>query len=72
MMMPMMLVNVVYSIVNTFVSESNEVMQYAYEFAFTNFQFGLSSAMSLLYLTIVSLILGLVSWLISRRIFYYT
>lgn len=72
MMMPMMLVNVVYSIVNTFVSESNEVMQYAYEFAFTNFKFGLSSAMCLLYLVIVSIILGIVSLIISKRIFYYT
>ena len=72
MMMPMVLVNVVYSIVNTFTSDANEVMQYTSRLAFTNFRFGLSSAMSLMYLLIVSAILGLVSWLISRRIFYYT
>ena len=72
MMMPMVLVNVIYSIVNTFVSESNRVMQYAYRFAFTNFKFGLSSAMTLLYLLLVTVVMGLVSWGISRRIFYYT
>ena len=44
MVTPMILVNVVYSIVDTFMSENNRVMEYVYDLSFQYFDFGLSSA----------------------------
>lgn len=72
MVMPMILVNVVYSIVDTFVSESNLVMEYAYLLSFKNFNFGLSSAICWIYFAVIALVLAIVYAIISRRTFYYT
>lgn len=72
MVMPMILVNVIYSIVDTFVSESNLVMEYVYELSFKNFNFGLSSAICWIYFAVVAVILALVFAVINKRTFYYT
>lgn len=72
MMTPMILVNVVYSIVDSFTATTNGVMEYAYDLAFGSFDFGLSSSMSWIYFLILSVIMGIVAWIISRRTFYYT
>lgn len=45
MVMPMILVNVVYSIVDTFTSVNNEVMEYIDMLSYQRFDFGLASAM---------------------------
>ena len=55
-----------------FFKTTNGVMEYAYDLAFGSFDFGLSSAMSWIYFLILSVIMGIVAWIISRRTFYYT
>lgn len=72
MVMPMILVNVIYSIVDTFISESNLVMTYVYELSFKNFNFGLSSAICWIYFAVIAAILAIVFAVINRRTFYYT
>lgn len=72
MVMPMILINVVYSIVDTFISESNLVMEYVYELSFKNFNFGLSSAICWIYFAVVAVILAIVFAVINKRTFYYT
>jgi ABC-type sugar transport system permease subunit len=72
MVMPMILVKVIYSIVDTFISESNQVMEYVYELSFRNFNFGLSSAMCWIYFAVVAAILAIVFAVINKRTFYYT
>ena len=72
MVMPMILVNVIYSIVDTFVSESNLVMEYVYELSFQKFNFGLSSAICWIYFAVIAAILAIVYAVISRKTFYYT
>lgn len=72
MVMPMILVNVIYSIVDTFMSESNLVMEYVYELSFKNFDFGLSSAICWIYFAVISVILAIVFAVINKRTFYYT
>lgn len=72
MVMPMILVNVVYSIVDTFISESNLVMEYVYELSFKNFNFGLSSAICWIYFAVIAVILAIVFAIINKRTFYYT
>lgn len=72
MVMPMILVNVVYSIVDTFMSKTNLVMEYVYELSFKNFNFGLSSAICWIYFVVIAVILAIVFGIISKRTFYYT
>lgn len=72
MMMPTLLINIIFSLIDTFTAESNVVMSQVYTTAFTNFQFGPSSAMCILYVLILGVIMGIVGGLVSRKTFYYT
>ena len=72
MVMPMILVNVVYSIVDTFISDSNLVMEYVYQLSFQHFNFGLSSAICWIYFAVISVILAIVFVIVNKRTFYYT
>lgn len=69
MVSPLILTNVVYTIVDSFVNSDVVVMSYAA--AFTNYDYGLSSAMSMLSTVIVCAILVLVGALITKKTFYY-
>ncbi|NLX75769.1 MAG: sugar ABC transporter permease [Clostridiaceae bacterium] len=69
MVSPLILTNVVYTIVDFFVN--SEVVDLAYEVAFTNYNYGLSAAMSTISTAVICLILVIVSALITKRTFYY-
>ncbi|HHU71440.1 MAG TPA: sugar ABC transporter permease [Clostridiales bacterium] len=69
MVSPLILTNVVYTIIDSFIN--SEVVTTAYEVAFTQYNYGLSSAMSMLSTIIISLILIIVGALITRKTFYY-
>ena len=69
MVSPLILTNVVYTIIDSFVN--SEVVTTAYSVAFTQYNYGLSSAMSMLSTIIISLILIIVGGLITRKTFYY-
>ncbi len=72
MVTPMILVNVIYSIVDTFISESNLVMEYVYQLSFKDFNFGLSSAICWIYFAVIAVILAIVFAIVNKRTFYYT
>ena len=69
MVSPLILTTVVYTIVDSFVN--SEVVDMAYYVAFTNYDYGLSSAMSMLSTLIICTILLVVGALITRKTFYY-
>ncbi len=69
MVSPLILTNVVYTIVDSFMN--SRVVDIAYQTAFRSYDYGLSSAMSVLSTAIVSLILIAVGGLISKFTFYY-
>ncbi len=69
MVSPLILTNVVYTIVDSFVN--SEVVDMAYSAAFTTYDYGLSTAMSMLSTVIVCVILLVVGALITRKTFYY-
>lgn len=69
MVSPLILTNVVYTIIDSFIS--SEVVTTAYSVAFTQYNYGLSSAMSMLSTIIVGFILIIVGALITRKTFYY-
>lgn len=69
MVSPLILVNVIYTIVDSF--SNNKMTDLIRETGFTQFNFGLSSAMAWMYFVAVTLILVISSFLISRKVFYY-
>lgn len=69
MVSPMILTNVVYTIVASFTN--SEIIKKAEEMAFVNFEYGISSAMSLISTIVVCGILLLLGWIISKKVFYY-
>ena len=69
MVSPMILTNVVYTIVASFTN--SEIIKKAEEMAFVNFEYGISSAMSLISTIVVCTILLLLGLFISKKVFYY-
>lgn len=69
MVMPHIITNVVYTIVDSFTE--SEVVELAYETAFKQFNYGLSSVFSLVSTVITCVILVAVCGFIQKRTFYY-
>ena len=70
MISPMILVNGVYTIIDSFTTDSNTVMKFiASEYTKTNGNV-ISSAMSWVYFLIVMLIVGIVAAIFSTVVFY--
>lgn len=69
MVSPLILTNVVFTIVDSFVT--SDVIKKAKEMAFTNFEYGISSAMSLISTAVVCLVLAILGFILSRKTFYY-
>lgn len=70
MVSPLILVNVIYSIVDSFTKPTNEMMVAIQDTAFELSYYGYSAAMSWIYFGVVLLLLGLVSFIISRYVYY--
>lgn len=69
MVMPHIITNIVYTIVDSF--SNSAVVDLAYKTAFTDFNYGLSSVFSLVSTIITCAILVIVCGLISKKTFYY-
>ena len=69
MVMPHIITNVVYTIVDSFTE--SEVVELAYETAFNKFNYGLSSVFSLVSTLITCIVLVIVWGFIQKRTFYY-
>lgn len=67
---PMIFVNIVYTVIDTFTNPVYAVLDYIYNVAFIKGKMGLASALSWIYFTIIILVLGMVSLVVSRRITY--
>ncbi len=71
MISPMILVNAIYTVIDSFTSQSNQVMAYiTHIYNSTSTGNVLSSAMSWIYFLIVLLIIGLVALILSSYVFY--
>ncbi len=71
MVSPLILVNTVYSIIDSLTNSSNVVMGMIRDTAFASNDFGLSSAMAWLYFLAILVIVGIVVKLVSKVVFYY-
>lgn len=75
---PMILVSTVYAIIDAFFRHSTvidgtryEIINKMYSVAFTEAQYGLSAAMTTVYMLVTVGIVSLISYLISKVVFYY-
>ncbi|WEK54749.1 MAG: sugar ABC transporter permease [Candidatus Cohnella colombiensis] len=69
MVSPLILTNLIYSIIDSFMN--NKITQTVDTTAFKNLDFGLSSAMSWIYFTLIAIILVISTFIVSRRVFYH-
>ncbi len=69
MVMPHIITNVVYTVVDNFAE--SDIVEMAYDTAFSDINYGLSSVMSLVSTAVVCLILVVVCGFIQKRTFYY-
>ena len=72
MVAPLILVNTVYTIIDSFMSTSNSLLDYIYREGIRRLQFGYASALSWIYFLTVGVFLGIVALIFSKRTFYYT
>jgi ABC-type sugar transport system permease subunit len=71
MVSPLILVNVVYSVVDYFIRTDNRVMEKIYRALIRSLEFGFSTAMAWVYFLAVITIIGIAVSLISRKVYYY-
>jgi len=69
MVSPLILTNLVYTVIDSFIR--SEVVTMAYNAAFTSLNFGLSSAMSIVSTIAICLVLLISGYFISKKVFYY-
>jgi len=71
MVSPLILVNVVYSVVDYFIRTDNRVMEKIREAMMQRMEYGFSTAMAWIYFLAVIAIIGIAMSLISRKVYYY-
>jgi len=59
MVLPQIIVCMLYTVVDSFIDSNNEAVSYVYKMGFTNYRFGVSSAMSVIYTVVVLLMLAI-------------
>lgn len=69
---PYILVNLVYTIVDSFTSYSNQVMRYIVNINYTNINFSYAAALYWLYFVMVLAVIIVIYLLVNRRIHYET
>ncbi|GHU71279.1 lactose ABC transporter permease [Spirochaetia bacterium] len=71
MVSSLILVNVVYSVVDYFIRTDNAVMNKIRSTLLQRLEYGFSTAMAWVYFLAVIVIVGIASWLISKKVYYY-
>jgi len=71
MVSPLILVNVVYSVVDYFIRTDNRVMEKIRVTMMQLMEYGFSTAMAWIYFLVVIAIIGIAMALISRKVYYY-
>ncbi len=68
MVSPLLLVNCIYTIVDFFMKNDNDVMERIYEVMYKDFKFGIASAMSWIYFAVALAFILISSFIISRAV----
>ncbi len=67
---PIILLNVIYSIIDTFTAYDNQLMQYIYNTGFVDVNYGSSAAQSWVFFLLISLLLAVVYRAMGRKVQY--
>ncbi|MBE5936458.1 MAG: sugar ABC transporter permease [Lachnospiraceae bacterium] len=71
MVSSLILVNIIYTIIDYFCRSDNEVMDYISTRMINQMDYDLSSAMAWIYFVCCMVIIGIISLIISKRVYYY-
>ncbi|MCM1102613.1 MAG: sugar ABC transporter permease [Clostridium sp.] len=71
MISPLILVNSIYTVIDLFTNENNEMMREIKRTIFTEIDYGYGSAMAWIYFVCIAVLLLAVGGLISKHVFYY-
>lgn len=71
MISPLILVNSVYTVVDLFTNDNNEMMAEIKRTIFTEIDYGYGSAMAWIYFICIAVIIAVVGGVISKHVFYY-
>lgn len=70
MMSPLILTNIVYTIIDSFTANNNQIVRMIRAVRVTGAGYGISAAMSWIYFALIAAVLGIVIGVISKRVFY--
>lgn len=70
MISPILLVNLVYTMIDSFMDSNNKTLDYILTIIYKNVDYGFSSAMAWIYFLSISLIMGIVVFFTSKKVFY--
>ncbi|MCM1188945.1 MAG: sugar ABC transporter permease [bacterium] len=70
MISPLILVNSIYTIIDSFTSANNELMEVIKKTIFSEVKYGYGSAMSWIYFLVIGVIICIVGGIIGKRVFY--
>ena len=70
MISPLIMVNVVYTMVDTFTQYDNVAMNYIRMYLYGNSQYSYATALSIIYIGVVAIVLGAAYILLNRLIVY--
>lgn len=71
MISPLILVNSIYTVIDLFTNENNEMMREIKRTIFTEIDYGYGSAMAWIYFVCIAVLLLIIGGLISKHVFYY-
>lgn len=71
MISPLILVNCVYTIIDSFTNSTNEMMSEIQSTIFNDIKYGFGSAMAWVYFICIVVVLMIVGSIISKKVFYY-
>lgn len=70
MISPLILVNAIYTIIDSFTSANNELMTLIKQTIFNDVRYGYGSAMAWIYFLVIAVIISVVGGIIAKRVFY--
>lgn len=70
MITPIILLNIIYSIIDSFTDYGSTVLQYIMKAAFGDFRYGYSCTLAWIFFLCVFFIIGIINALLSKRIYY--
>ncbi len=70
MISPLILVNAIYTIIDSFTSADNELMNLIKDTIFADVKYGYGSAMAWIYFLLIAVIITVVGGIVAKRVFY--